>query len=904
MSVQRGPTRIILIGSGGYAYAEVELDHPIHLVAANNEGKTTLIAALQFLYIDDLHCMHFAHELQKTREHYFRTTESFILFECMTPTGFQVFGLRGLGPVRGYDFERFVFRGVYDRRDFLDGRAVRPWAEVSKSLLKKDLGYLESKHLRQSIVGSADSKGPPLALVPLKRPSTYSSFRFLFRNLLRLSWIDQEHLKNLFIDITRPRMELTEIDPRNDYADLYAKIQRQKAEVDGLRKVKPKFEGLIRSYNTREGLRECLFKTWRTIEHKLDSERLSVAARRTLIAVEQQTIDEKLEAFSKRDLAAGMEINALTEQITRKGQELQRLDQLCKKYQSFEEALEATARANLKIQRDNLISRLTQATKADRQKVKTRLKEIESQLAHDEQLAARFSDALVNWLRQNSDFSDEALDDIFRILDPSLLARLVGPSEVVVSDAPKLLERLRSILSHFTDEGFIMGEVVIHRQALRSGSALSSYQDISIVHERIATARSELLDLQQKLCDIEERDRLQTDCDIAEKDYLGAQRRFEEWQEWKEAEPGKGGIVVKLKELTDKRTETEIGRQNLATEKANLSFQKAQLTEEDQRIQASLTEKVAAVRKLTAPPIDWQPQGTVLYVEGSLPDLIEDYRKSWEKQGKAADTFERFLGEVEKDTDARYTADTEAATISKLRDELEALADHEHDAQELWTSLVGGMKSGFGLLLASLEELRREVARLSRALSGRKISNLRSVELDLVKQEQLVQRLQAVLDEEDLPLFSDFASPQKARQKVVSWLEEGERIEILQLFDIHFTVVDQAGRSQTYKSLDKIHSEGTSTAIKVLVHLELLKNLLNEEAVSIPFFLDEVGKLDEKNLRGLVTHATNMSFVPVLASPDAKDCVRTLYILRPAQGGIVLDETSRMTLPSEVQNAS
>ena len=183
MSVQRGPTRIILIGSGGYAYAEVELDHPIHLVAANNEGKTTLIAALQFHYIDDLHCMHFAHELQKTREHYFRTTESFILFECMTPTGFQVFGLRGLGPVRGYDFERFVFRGVYDRRDFLDGRAVRPWAEVSKSLLKKDLGYLESKHLRQSIVGSADSKGPPLALVPLKRPSTYSSFRFLFRNL-------------------------------------------------------------------------------------------------------------------------------------------------------------------------------------------------------------------------------------------------------------------------------------------------------------------------------------------------------------------------------------------------------------------------------------------------------------------------------------------------------------------------------------------------------------------------------------------------------------------------------------------------------------------------------------------------------------------------------------------------
>jgi len=52
MSAGVGPRRLILIRSAGYDYAELELDEAVHLVAPNNAGKTSLIAALQFLYID------------------------------------------------------------------------------------------------------------------------------------------------------------------------------------------------------------------------------------------------------------------------------------------------------------------------------------------------------------------------------------------------------------------------------------------------------------------------------------------------------------------------------------------------------------------------------------------------------------------------------------------------------------------------------------------------------------------------------------------------------------------------------------------------------------------------------------------------------------------------------------
>lgn len=67
-----GPTRIIMINSGKYQYAEVYLDQGIHLVGANNSGKTTLIAALQFLYIDTDKAFKFTKETNVSKRYYFK----------------------------------------------------------------------------------------------------------------------------------------------------------------------------------------------------------------------------------------------------------------------------------------------------------------------------------------------------------------------------------------------------------------------------------------------------------------------------------------------------------------------------------------------------------------------------------------------------------------------------------------------------------------------------------------------------------------------------------------------------------------------------------------------------------------------------------------------------------------
>ena len=48
-----GPQKIILVRSGLYEYAEVDINGAIQIVGPNNTGKSTLIKTLQFLYLND-----------------------------------------------------------------------------------------------------------------------------------------------------------------------------------------------------------------------------------------------------------------------------------------------------------------------------------------------------------------------------------------------------------------------------------------------------------------------------------------------------------------------------------------------------------------------------------------------------------------------------------------------------------------------------------------------------------------------------------------------------------------------------------------------------------------------------------------------------------------------------------
>lgn len=103
-----GPQRLVLIRSGQYDYANIAFGKCAHLVGHNNVGKTSLISALQFLYIDNEQRMAFSSGMEETRRYYFKHDTSYILFECMSADGrYITVGMHGTGQINNYKIIRF-----------------------------------------------------------------------------------------------------------------------------------------------------------------------------------------------------------------------------------------------------------------------------------------------------------------------------------------------------------------------------------------------------------------------------------------------------------------------------------------------------------------------------------------------------------------------------------------------------------------------------------------------------------------------------------------------------------------------------------------------------------------------------------------------------------------------------
>jgi len=904
VSLPRGPLRIVLIRSGGYDYADVELHAPVHLVAANNVGKTSLIAALQFLYIDDARQMHFSHDWNKTRRHYFPKSGSLVLFECMTPTGLQVFGVRGLGPVMGFEYERFAYRGAYQRTDYLDGRAPRSWEEVASRLIDRDLREIEPKTLRASLTGSGDAKGAPLGLVPLRRSGSYDSFRFLFRNLLGLSKISQEQLKSLFIDICRPRLRQTEIDLRKEYAELFGRVERESQGVQALQLVAPAIAKLIDGFERRRGLRCQLISLWGAIESELKSEHERVEATVRSLELEGRAIQEDRERLRAELDAVGHQGNEIAKEQGALSERSRELVGLSEKARAFVPELEAATRKQLQSKHEALAARIVPAKREARAHVEQQLKQTRAELATDRRLVEHYADAVVTWLRSRAGLSERALGDLFDVLNPTLLAEVLGEGRVSIVDEASAVALIGQIHQHIGVDGFDMEGIRVRRRPTDTPSALDRYQDVEVIHARIANANAREVVLVQLLEDIAELPARTNERDAIWREITAAAQRLHDWGSWNARRHEIDEVSARQEVLHGQATENAARQSALQPDLSRIALREDEITRRVSELRDARQHWTSDVQRLQAPPSAWASESTKSdSTRFPLDELVRSYRTDWDAQRQVSQNVENLFREVEEKTAGKYVRVSEIEMISSLQDQLAALDNRERALRELWTSLVDGMRSAFKSLIEGVDEIGREVSRLTSALGRRQISNLERVELELVRQRDLVRKLEAVIEVDASPLFAGPGGRTRAAQDVQSWLEQRPFIDLKHLFDLRFKVVDAKGQVKAFDSLTQIESEGTSTTIKVLVHLELLRSMLSNDAVAVPFFLDEVATLDEPNLQALIEHATGMGFVPVVASPDARDCVDTLYFLRPSPGGLVLDETSRVRLPRRQADA-
>ncbi len=882
-----GPIRLIMLRSGKYDYAEVELDVPVHLVGPNNVGKTSLIAALQFLYLDEQRQMHFSRGLDETRRYYFPDPNTYILFECRTPSGFQVLGVHGLGPLKGYDFERFTFQGRFEKEDFIgpDRRILEP-DKIRASLSVKGYTRLEPRHLRAALTGIGDSKGVHLGLVPIRNRDHYNRFRSVFRNLLRLSHLRQDELKTLILDIYRGDFQQVEIDLEHQFTDLYSRVKIEAYKLQELRILEEHIRILAEQDARRRRLHGRLPVMREAIQKKFLERQEAFDARMRELEARQKALSRDREETRKAKRAIEESRKEITGRLAVLREQLKQLEMDKEGFSDFIPEWAEQKRTVLQKEVERIGQKLLGASSEPLAQIEKRINIHRREIASLEHTLKGLEKTLS--ARMRKEFSEDELESLFRLLNPDLLGLSAGEGEVVTIEAPQEAKgQVESLLLRVEGELFRGDGFSIRLSALPPPD-LARYSDPEAMDARLSELRlllgrdQDVLDASRRaeeLKKIQAEKRRELHGIIARLEvYRAFEKRLQMAEKWEEEE---GELQKREDELSSKLEELEERLQTLGVQQQKVSSLAEDAEKEHQRL-------IKRLQELSPPKDGWEPGEQADFPE-DLEDLIRIYKREYQEEERLGGEVARGLQFIEQRTYGRYPASDEAATISRLLEEVEGLEEKQRAVEELWTSIAVGLRSSFKGLAKDLDALKGRIGQVNRALKGVSVSNLARLRLVVAERPEWVRRIRELSQGEDLPLFADPTRTREAVEGLGRLLSKYPRVGLSDLFDLQFEVHDIQGEVKTYPHLENIESHGTTITIKVIVNLILLRGLLGKEDVRIPYYLDEVSSLDHNNLQAIVDQSRAMGFTPVLASPEAMAVAENIYYLTEQQGRVVLE---------------
>lgn len=885
-----GPTKLIILKSGKYDYGEVELVRPLHLVGPNNVGKTSLISALQFLYIDDQRYMHFSRDLDDTRRYYFPDPNSYILFECLTPTGYRVVGVQGQGPLKRYEFNRFSYQGRFDINDFLDEtNKLRQEDDIRGLLASRDYRKLEPKQLKAALTGSGENNGVHLGLVPTRDSDAYRRFRRVFSNLLRLAHLSQEDLKLFLYEIYESEFKQKSIDLETGYSSQFEKVKRLADEVRGLQAVADDIRRALQLADERDGIRGALPALFDHIGRMWEKIRAEHAELRNKLNLQLEQLSMKETQAKAEYQKTEKSMGALNQQLGTLKRDLQNIEHEKAEFRDYLVEIEDAKIANLKTQVEEVGYLLKNAVQDPIARVSARIKLQEKELSNQKMLLEGITRTAATKLRGMCDEAD--LNQVFRLLNHKVLGLQVGAGGLQINDEAALRERIKTISARMFDDVYQDGAITLSLATLEQ-PCLEEYTNPTVIAEKIRDIEDALVRDRMTLQAAEEAEKLAQKKNALEREYeeiKERRRRFsvflinltksKEWQkEHDQLEKESSQCVSRLQQLREMQRETDNEQRNIRgriTQSAN--------TEEDY---------LRKIRLLQRPDLSWAKQATI-----QPPDSFEEVHALYLELTARQKSIDAELGNklllIDTRTYGRSKGESEAETLRILGEELEALAQKEEAAEKLWSGLAAGLQSSIKNMLGDLDRLRGKVEDLNRQLSKVSVSNLQRLRLELDENDQLVPWLKKVIRQEDSPLFASTQDTSEAYGCIGEFLKKSGRIELRQLFELKFVVTTADGKEREYPKLESIESNGTTITIKVLINLMLLRGLLdNRKEVRIPYYLDEASSLDQDNASAIVRQSRILGFTPVLASPEAMDAADSLYFLKDNGGRLILDSTA------------
>jgi len=899
-----GPKRIIMINSGKHSYANISINKATHLVGANNAGKTSLISPLQWLFIDNENSMSFPKDFQKTKKYYFKDQYSYILFECQTLDGYKVIGVRGTSRLPG-DHERFIYDGEYSKKDYFntDG-STKNGGEVKLQLSDRDYTLLKPGLLRSALTGigldKIAARGLNLGLLPIKNIEGYAKFRNIYHNILDLSNVGQQELKNALLHICKGSFRSKgSINLEASFNERYVHVQKQRNNLEQLKRALPHINNCVELHEKRSITRSDLKIRYEKIkqlffEFKKDNieskQKLSDKAEITTIK-RNNTISQSKDKKK--------EILEITEHIGGLKSKISSYEQQKSKFTDYFQDLEVPTMEALKQTIKKLEFKLQVAELETSATLQIRIEKNERALNILQKRMENRETSVASLLREH--FSDEEIGSFFALYNHQLLDLKQTDSNFIVSNSKSIILKIKIVLQNIRDGVYQDADISMPICDLKPN--LSDYVDIEVLAKQIESLEQEIDKDKKTLKSAQEKEDLAAQLGNKRKDFTFRETKHTDYLRMVKEGKSIPGLKEKLNNSETQSSSLTKVEEDLKREIQELNTVLIKLRDQMEDLNNQESMLIKKIQVLPPPSSDWKIIEDAELIEDDLSLLVNNHSVFVDEEKQLSYKYDSEYILVHQFTGSSYIGGTDQETLQNLKEEVDNIDIQERALESLWGSLMTALGTNISYLLNDLDVLKEQVSKINRELSKVQISDLTAVKLRVVDNVKLTQTLSSVAKQsagtDTYTLFSALHIDETADAmgQLQRRFQSRGKIEIADLFSLHFHVVKPDGTKEDYSELKDVESEGTTITIKVLVNLILLKGLFDgKQKIAIPFYLDEVGRLDEQNARAVVTQAEELGFTPIIASPEPMDVVSHIYGLRSGQEGLYVDDRNLMII--------
>lgn len=890
-----GVRRLVVINSGSYRFADISLDGPIHLVAPNNRGKSTLVNSLQFLYIDDFRHMRFPKSADETREHYFGSPVSYLLFECATATGPQSLLVVGRGKVNGSAFARFMFSGGYRREDFEDSEhRVVPFDTLRARLADRSLTEVRPAELWE-VLGTPTRRVQPeqnshavarLGLLPIKTREDYRSFRETYVRLLSLSDANAAELRRLLISCHAAQVGELRLDVAADYRDEFERAERTDNRLSFLKAVATLVdEGERMRADIKAHAALLLASSPGAVAEaaRLQSVLLVSDKEFNRLAAEVMAAQESVVAERSR---VERQIGSTESQRDQLSKELAELDRLHAQWSTCSPQMLQTIRDNadalqgrVASLRDNLRQAGTFNLGAMRRSTDTLRSDVDAQ----ERSLSNWERRVSAWLLAQG-LRPKQLAALFRLLNPALLHLLVG-EDVQVTDAPAVLRRLRTIAGGVSGDEYSDEDVNLNLGSI-GGPTADEVRNPEVARQNLALIRDRLEEEVQRLKVAEDVDRAKSELNKFEGEYTQARARLAEYDQYLSRWKDRPNLQAQADSLTARLSEASGSLRKLGDEVKRLRERDAGLTNDKNSVVALSNSVATALQKahmemesaqVVVPPNTPNGSGAASALAmKELQRLSEACCKKLEDIAARAQAIRSSLQNLKTRQNQIanisqghpgqqvYFSDEEAEWID-LIDGRHALAEMEQTAGQSWETLFTTITAKLDGLVLGARAISNAATRINTAMRNHRVSNLREVQLDVARQHEACDLLENLTKPDGL--FADPEALIRAKDQMRRWIKDGKVIQLDDLFAVRIRVQGMDGNWTEAHSLDDIGSTGTRMTAKAMIFIQLVRAVVGDDRYRLHFYLDETGQLDDYNLHAITQMASERGIVPITAEP-------------------------------------